>query len=813
MTESDNKVKISANVAYPSQLAPYEEKKQTEWGLQLARSIESDWFYGFTNAGGVLNSKFNTQRQDMLERRLYAKGLQSMDKYKDNFKANGDKSFLNLSTKPISIIPKLVDIVVNGMVDRGYAIKATSVDPTGYDKRLAFRQAVETDMVAKEFIDKAKEMYGVDVSASPMQELPESEEELNLYMNLTYKQEIEMAQELAIDQVLTENRYNDTTDSLIKRDLTVLGVAWAKHKFVPERGIVVEHVNAENKVQSYSEDPYFRDCFYHGEYKTVPISEVLTEFQWLNEPKYEEQKRQVTESSQAWWDYNLMAENDRIKGTTNLLYFTYKTTRTRASKIKEKKTGEKIVSKAYSEFDEKALKKGQKNDFKRVAVEEEIIFEGVYVLGTNLMLKWECAENMIRPKSNRQKVIDQYIGVAPNKERGYIDSPVARMIPVEDKLNILELKAEQIIQKIKPDGFIIDPDAIAELDFGKGNVLTVQNMVDMFEQTGSIFARSYNSGGDQMFSKPITELKTGDSLAKLSSLIQLKAQYMDQMRDVIGLNKVSDASTPDKESLVGVQKLASLNSNIATRHILRGASDITKRMAEAITYRVADLLKYSDLKDDFAMKIGTQSVQILDSVKNLHLHDFAIHLDLELDDEERAKLEADLTLEIQRGTLSFEDKYKILAIKNFKYAVEYASILRSKREKKNQEIKAQEYKIQADENIRAATAANESKMQTEQAIGQIKMMLQQAVNEGEINKERVRGEEERKTVQVKGQYDIEIAQMNGGIQVHKQNMAEDRKDDRTKLQATQQSELIDQRAKDKGPKDFEDDFDLGDFEI
>jgi hypothetical protein len=629
-------------------------------------------------------------------------------------------------------------------------------------------------------------------------------------MNLTYKQEIEMAQELAIDQVLTENRYNDTTDALIKRDLTVLGVAWAKHKFVPERGIVVEWVNPENKVHSYSEDPYFRDCFYHGEYKTVPISEVLTEFQWLNEPKYDEQKKQIAESSDAWWDYNMTPKDERIPGTTNLLYFSYKTTRCRASKIKEKKTGEKVVSKAYADFDEKSVKKA---DFKRVAVEEEILFEGVHVLGTNIMLKWECAENMIRPKSNKQKVIDQYIGVAPNKERGYIDSPVARMIPVEDKLNILELKAEQIIQKIKPDGYIIDPDALAELDFGGGNVLTVQNMVDMFEQTGSIFARSFNAGGDQMFSKPITELRTGDSLSKLTALTQLKMQYMDQMRDVIGLNRATDASTPDKDSLVGVQKLASLNSNIATRHILRGASDITKRLAEAITYRIGDLLKYSDLKEDFARKIGTQSVQVLESVKNLHLHDFAIYLDLELDDEERAKLEADLSLEIQKGTMTYEDKYRVLSVKNFKYAVEYSSILRAKREKKLQAQKAEEFKIQSDENIRAAQAANESKMQTEQAIGQIKMMLQNAINEGEIKKEMVRGEEERKTAVVKGDIDKEIAQMNGMVNMHKFNEGENRKDDRTKLQATQQSELIDQRAKDKGPKDFEDDFDLSAFEL
>ena len=796
----DTFIRPNANLSFPSQLAPFEEKKTKEFGLGLAQAIQNEWMYGLRTVNGVLNSKFNTMRIDFTQRRMYAKGLQSMDKYKEQFKSDGDKSFLNLSSKPISIIPKLVDVVVNGMVDRGYSVKATSTDPIGYADRIAYREQIESDMATKDLALKAKETLGVDISSMPIDQLPETDDELNLHMQLEYKQDIELSQELAIQEVFDENRYNETTDKQIKKDLTVLGVAWEKHRFVPERGIVVEYVNPENKVQSYSEDPYFRDCFYHGEFKMVPISEVLIEFQWLNLPENQAIKEQLASSAVAWWDYNLLAQSQRIKGTTNLLYFTYKTTRKRAKKIKQKATGEKILSPASELFDETTVKK---NDFQRVTIEEEILMEGVYVLGTNILLKWEVAENMARPKSNKQKVIDQYIGCAPNRERGYIDSLVARMIPVEDKLNVLELKAEQIIQKIQPDGFIIDPDAIGELDFGNGNVLSQQNVIDMFFQTGSIFARSFGANGDPMYSKPITELRTGDSLSKLQAITVQKMQYMDMMRDVIGLNKMSDASTPDKDTLVGVQKLASLSTNIATRHILDGACDMTLRMAEAICYRVGDLLKYSDLKEDFARKIGVTSVKTLESIKNLHLYDFAIFLELELDEEQRAKLENDMSIAIEKGMMQVSDKYKVLRIKNFDLAVQYMTILIDKYQKKMQEQKMQDIQANAQAQMQSAQQAEQFRQQTLQMEVQAKGQLQQMINQGELQKEQVRGDQDRQTLQMKLQGEFQIAQVQGGVQMDKLQFLEDKKDERLDKASTHQSELIAQRQRDEDPKDFQ----------
>ena len=792
---------LSPYISFPSQTAPFDVKKTKEWGLNLAQSIQSEWFYGIgANLSGELNSRFNTQRYDFLQRRLYAKGLQSMDKYKDLFKPDGDKSFLNLPTQPISLIPKNVNILVNSLCDRGYYIRAVSTDPIGYSERVAYREQIETDRNAKDIIIKAKETFGVDIASMPIDKLPETDEELNLHMQLEYKQDIEISQELAIESVFSENYYNETTDRQQKQDMVVCGLGWVKHTFIPERGIVLEYVNVENKIQSYTEDPYFRDCFYHGEFKNVPLTQVFVDYQWLNLPENADIKEQVANSSDAWWNYNVIAQNQRIKGTANLLYFTYKTTRNKAKKIKEKATGERIISKADETF---ILKEGQTDDFKRVSIEEEILFEGVLVLGTEIMLKWEVAENMTRPKSNKQKVIDQYIGHAPDMEKGYINSPVARMMPIEDKLNIIELKADQIIQKIQPDGFIIDPDAIAELDFGGGNKLTAQNVIDMFWQTGSIFARSFGANGDPMYSKPITELKMGNSLDKLQALAMKKMELLTQLDDVVGLNKASNASTPDKDSQVGVNKLASLNTSLAIRHILKGASNNTLRLAEAVTYRIGDLLKFSNLKEDFARKIGNTSVKTLDSVKNLHLHDFAIYLELDLDLEERAKLEQDMSIAIQKGYMDIQDKYKVLQIKNFKLALAYMTILIDKYKKQVQEQEMSKIEANTQSQTQIAQSAEQARQQTAQMQSQFDMQLQQMITQGEIDKENVRGENDIKTLRVKLQGEFQIAQVQGGVQMDKLQFLENKKDERLVKQATQDSEKIHQRQTDGTPIDFE----------
>jgi hypothetical protein len=626
-------------------------------------------------------------------------------------------------------------------------------------------------------------------------------EELDFHMDMEHKQTLEISEEIALDVIFEENRYTEKTENLIRKDLVILGVAWAKHRFVPSKGIIIDWVDPINKIQSATIDPFFTDTFYDGEFKRVLISDVLTDYPWLNKEEYKSEKEQLENASQNWDYYYQIPENDRMKGTVNLLYFTYRTIRNNAQKIKEKATGEKIISKADEVFDEKNIKGTV--DYKRVDLIEEVEFEGVMILGTNVLLKWELTKNMARPKDNYQQIVRQYVGIAPNREAGYIDSLVARMIPAEDKIEVIELKAEQILQKITPDGYAINVSALADVDFGDGKVLQTQDHFDMLMESGSVLYSSFAISGDyQGQNLPVTELRTGGSLEKLRELRNERTARLNELRDVIGLNNATDASTPDKDTLVGLQKIAALNSNVATRHILNGTIDIALRLANGVSYRLSDLLKYSPLKKGFIQKIGSKSVQALESIGDLHLSDFAIFLELALDDEERAKLEADLSAEVQKGTIYTEDKYKILNIKNLKYAVAYLGILRKKKIKQEEEYKKQQTEQQTQSNIQSAQAAEQAKQQTAQMELQGKIQLQQAESQSKIGEIIAQNQADKELMTLEYEKKTELQYVVNSGAVEKQEEAENRKDERTAKQATQQSHLIKQREENGKPTDF-----------
>ena len=809
MTNNDNSFKIKGDVGFPNPMESFEIKKTHDWGLTLARAIQSEQFYNHFGS----SCRYFTQRDQFLERRMYARGLQSMTKYHESLGTNGDLSFLNLSKKPITIIPKLVDIVVNGMVNRGYQIKATAIDQISQQAKEQYRKQIEDDRLGRDIAIKIKEELGAEVTNMPLDQIPETDQEMQLHLQLEYKPSYEISQELAITDVLQDNDYEAIVNRQVIRDLVELGVACVKTRFEPSRGILTEYVNMENKLNSYTDDPYFRDCFYHGEIKRVLISEILTDFPFLNDAENEHLKEQLIHSGTAWDTYYNIPQNERIKGTATLMYFTYKTTRERFKKIKERATGEKLVSDADPYFDANKVKK---NDYKRVSKVEEVLFEGVFVPGTDLLLRWEVSENMARPKSNKQKVCDQYIMIAPNKDKMFIDSLVARMMSIDDLIQITELKAQQMIQRMMPDGYFIDEDALAEVDLGEGNVLKPQGLLDMFFQTGSIVGRSLGAGGEYNYAKiPITELKTAGNLQKLQALRTERDSYRNDQLEVIGFNKASAASTPDKDSLVGLQKLASLNSNIATRHILDSSLLICKRVSENITYHLGDIFMYHpELKKDLERRIGKTAVENLTSMKDSHLRDFAIYLDLELDEEERAKLEADMSMAIEKGYLALQDKYKILNVRNFKQAVAYMSVLMEKHSKKMQEQEAQKFKIQADENIRASQTAEQFKQQTIQMEAQADAQKQQMISETEIAKEQIRGEETRKSLEVEYSYKTDLQYVINEGQVQKQQDAEDRKDAREDIRYTNQSKENYRKEVGGEPIDFEqDDLELEDFNL
>ena len=794
---------------FPTQLATDAEKASQEFGLKVGQSIMWEWFAKTGN-----NCRFYSQWIDFHRIRLYARGEQSIAKYKEQFQVDGDMSHINLDWTPVPIIPKFVDIVVNGMNDRLFEVKAYAQDAMSMEKRSKYQEMVEADMVSKEFLMQTQKEFGIDAFNVPPQDLPENEQELNLYMQLRYKPAIEIAEEEAINTILDVNHYSDVRKR-VDYDITTIGVGMVKHSFFPGTGVRVEYVDPANMVYSYTESPTFDDCFYFGEVKQVPITELIK----IKPNITNEELAEIQQLGTAWYNYYGVLRPYRSdlfnRDVVTLMYFNYKTDKTYVYKKKYNDNGGSKVIEKDQNFQ---VPEGMEERFERVEKRIDVWYEGVMVMGSSYLLKWDLAKNMVRPKSASQYALPQYIAVAPRMYKGVIESLTRRMIPFADLIQLTHLKLQQVLQRVVPDGVYIDADGINEVDLGTGAAYNPEDALRLYFQTGSVIGRSMTVDGDLNHARiPIQELNTNSGQGKITALINAYNQYLSMIRDVTGLNEARDASTPNPDALVGVQKLAALNSNTATRHILEGSLFITKRLSEALSCRIADILEYSDFKEEFTMQIGKYAVGVLDEIKDLYLHDFGVFIEVAPDEEEKAQLEANIQVAMQRDQISLEDAIDIRQMKNLKLANELLKLKRKKKQQEDMKNEQAKIQMQTQGNIQSSQASAQAALQKVQAEAQAKAQLAQSQMQFDIQRMQAEAQIKEQLMQVEFSYNMQLK----GMEVEQIKMLEmdkeKAKDDRTKIQATQQSKLIEQRQKDLPAMSFEseedslDGFDLEQF--
>jgi hypothetical protein len=725
-----------------------------------------------------------------------------------------DLSYLNLDWKPVPIIAKFVDIVVNGISERTYDIKVYSQDPFGVKERTKYMESVLNDMKFKEFDQFTAENLGVNTKESNEEVLPETTEELQLHMQLTYKQAVEIAEEQALNVLFDGNNY-ELTKKRFYQDLTVLGIGAVKTSFNTSEGVVIDYVDPANLVYSYTESPYFEDIYYVGEVKTIPVNELAKQFPHLSGEDLEDiMKNKSTNRS----NYNSIHTYDKEDNNTiQVLYFNYKTYMNEVYKIKETSTGsEKIISKDDS-FNPPQEKEG---GYTRMLRSIECLYDGAMILGTNKLLKWEMAKNMMRPKSDFTKVKMNYAIVAPRMYNGKIDSLVKRITGFADMIQLTHLKLQQVMSRMVPDGVYLDADGLAEIDLGNGTSYNPQEALNMYFQTGSVIGRSFTSEGDMNPGKiPIQEITSGSGGNKMQALIGNYNYYLQMIRDVTGLNEARDGSMPDKNALVGVQKLAAANSNTATRHILQSGLFLTTQVAECLSLRISDIIEYSPTRDAFVQAIGAHNVATLSEISDLHLRDFGIFIELQPDEEEKMMLENNIQMAIQQQTIDLEDAIDLREIRNTKLANQLLKIRRKKKMDKDQATAERNMQMQSQMNQQAAQVAMQAEVQKNQALTEGQAQLEQIKAQLESQRMTQEVEMKKQLMELEFQYNMQLKDMEVSGVKGREKEKEDRKDERTKIQATQQSELIDQRNNKKPPKNFESSgndildgsFGLGDF--
>jgi len=794
---------------FPSQTVSDAEKLSYDYGLKVGKAIEQEWFNSDRSS-----NRYRSNHNNFHNLRLYARGEQSIQKYKDELSINGDLSYLNLDWTPVPIISKFVDIVVNGMTDRMYDIKAYSQDPFGVNKRTEYMESTLKDMEMRAFDAEMEGNYDINTRDTEG-ELPESPEELQLHMQLTYKQSIELAEEQALNVLFEGNNY----ESIKKRfyyDLTVLGIGAVKTGFTTSEGVVIDYVDPANLVYSYTDSPYFEDIYYVGEVKSIPVNELAKQFPHLSESDLEDiMKNKSFNRNNNTTRFSIDKEDNN---TIQVLYFNYKTYMNEVYKVKETGSGaDKIIPKD----DKFNPPENMEGGYSKLQRSIECLYEGAMILGTDKLLKWEMSKNMMRPKSDFTKVKMNYAIVAPRMYNGKIDSLVKRITGFADMIQLTHLKLQQVMSRLTPDGVYLDADGLAEIDLGNGTNYNPQEALNMFFQTGSVIGRSFTADGDINPGKvPIQEITSGSGGNKMQALISTYNYYLQMIRDVTGLNEARDGSMPDKNALVGVQKLAAANSNTATRHILQAGLYLTAETCECLSLRISDVIEYSPTKDAFIQAIGVHNVATLEEISELHLYDFGVFIELQPDEEERGLLENNIQMAIQQQVIELADAIDLREIKNIKLANQLLKIRRQKKQERDRQLQLENIQAQTQSNAQAAQAAAQAEVQKNQALNAGKVELMQMEAQMDTQKMQQEVEMKKELMALEFQYNMQLKGVEVDGMKDREKQKEDRKDERTKIQATQQSEMIEQRNSGKPPKNFESagndilggGFDLGAFD-
>ena len=757
--------------SFPSQVVPDAEKQTMEYGYAVGRAIEGEWFSG--DRGGMGN-RYQNSWLNFHRLRLYARGEQPVQKYKDELAVNGDLSYLNLDWKPVPIIPKFVDIIVNGMSQRVFDIKAYAQDPESLKQRTKYADAIMRDMYAKELIQATKEATGMDFfnSADP-NNIPETQEDLDLHMQLSYKQSIEIAEEEAIDSVLQANKY-ELVKRRITEDLTVIGIGASKTSFNLANGIDIEYVDPANLVYSYTDDPNFEDIYYVGEVKSMSLVEVKKQFPWLSDQELEKIQKFPGNAN---YTRNFYAQQDSYN-QVQVLYFEYKTYSNQVFKIKQTEQG---LEKALEKPD--TFNPPSNDNFERVGRSIEVLYTGAKILGHEMMLDWRMSENMTRPTSNVSRVNMNYCICAPKLYKGMIESTVSRITGFADMIQLTHLKLQQVLSRMVPDGVFVDVDGLAEVDLGNGTNYNPAEALNMYFQTGSIVGRSMTQEGDINRGKvPIQELQTSAGGQKIASLIQTYQYYLQMIRDVTGLNEATDASTPDVKALVGLQKIAAANSNTALRHLMKASLYLTLRVCENVALRIADVLQFPLTRAALIDSISAYNTGTLEELQDKNLQDFGIFLELEPDEEQKAQLEQNIQVALASGGIDLDDAIDIRQVKNLKLANQLLKQKRKKKLEKDQAAQQANIQAQAAANAQAAEQATLAEMQKQQALAETEVQIEQAKSQMEIQRMQTEATIKKELMAEEFGYNMQLARIKADAEGMKEKEIENRKDDIEKIE-------------------------------
>ncbi len=781
--------------SFPDPLASSEEKQTKDYGLKYAKSIYQQW--GKIDDEG---SSFKSRKRVFERNRKYANGTQDTSIYKSLLSSldpnNGDGSMLNLDFTPVPILPKFVRIVVNKILSLNPYPNLEAVDPLSSSEKDQERRKIEMMIEARNELAEIEEKTGVSVGMKSS-EIPETLEEAEIFIGNNIKSSSEIAAQISTSLTLEWNDFNDSTLRRCVNDLAILGMSVVKRSNDPQYGIRTDYVDPATFIHSHTEDPNFDDLTYAGSVKYVTINELR---RLAGDQFTEEDLKKIAQSSRKRYGHESSMSNSSLDKTTNInhqgyneykvgiLDFEFMSVDCEYFESKESRYGNLgFYSKGNS------YKGPQNSVFSRevVKLESASIYGGCYVLGTEYLFNYRKQNNIPKNVHDITRTNLSYSVCATNLLDMMPKSMVDSCIGFADQLQLTHLKIQQAVAKAKPDGIIIDIEGLENVQLGKGGELQPLELHDIYEQTGVFYYRSKNpEGGFQ--NPPIREI--GNSIRNINELIGLYNHYLRMIRDATGINEVMDASSPKGDSLVGVRQQALAAANNAIYDITNSTMILYKKVCSDIVKCIQVIHPDSVLYRIYENAVGSENMKVLSSFRNLAMYNFGVRVVKEMEEGERQYLEQNIQIALSQKEIDLEDAIAVRQLKDINQAERLLVVRRKKRIMMNQQIAMQNSQQQAQIQQQSAMASSQARQQEMQMEAQLKSQEMQMRAQMEAQLEGVKHEFRKEIELIKAQATLGFKEDDENFKQKLEVLKEDRKDDRVKKQAVEQSKLISQRS-------------------
>ena len=713
---------------YPTVFASNEDKASNEYGLQYFKTMYSD----FKNNTDLA---YQDRKRAFNKMRAYAEGTQSVAKYKDLLDVEGDSSYMNIDWTPVSIVPKFVDVVCGDMTNREFAVKANAIDKISSDKRKQDKKEMIADMMNAPIRQRVSKTTGFDLNKKGF--IPESMEEIELFMTLNYKQAHEVSVEKGVEFVFQQNDFEEIRKKCV-RDLVVLGTAGMKTYIDPSEGIKIRYVDPLNLITSYSQTSDYKNIQHAGEVYTVTIAQLK---QMAGDQFSDEQYDDIAKNYASKY-----RDDDSLYGRSFANYSSYAHEYDRFSvQIMDAEfisTYDLNFEKKGNDFGGFSVRKRGKNykppkrsKHKREQISStvKVVYSGKYIIGSDYIFDYGLAKNMSRPKSNLSETRLSYILYSPNINNMRTVSLVQRMMPFADQIQLAHLKMQQVLAKARPKGAAFEIGSLENVSKGDGGTFTPLELQEIYDQTGNIYYRRVDDEGIASNTVPIQELENGIG-RDMMQLIQIYQHNLNMIRDVTGVNEARDGAKPSSEALVGVQKMQLMASNNATRSIDDGFNNMVQNLAKSVCMKLQDIVEYDKPLKGYMTALGNSVMKTIEVNKDISLHDFGIAIEIAPNEQEKAQLEQAIQMSLAQKELRIEDAITIRDINNPKLGSRMLILRRKKYQQEQMAIVQGQSQANAQQQQQSAAMSSQMKQQELQMQAQIDAKMKEMDAQFEMQK-------------------------------------------------------------------------------